>query len=344
VPKDPRHELSEFEKSIVSYGEKVGDLLTQKRWAFWCKYFWTYGHWIRADPELQKILTRLYSATDELLRLLAATAAEAKPSPEVSEAQRKRIDALLQVEPVCLTLNSALEVFDALDRILIEIGDARFVCEEIHGELQRTKGGTTWLTWYSMYSPGTVPEAVETYLQGGGISDKHLDAARHQLSSFRRARSDQYQVHRARQRMRAKNLGILGALLLPLVAVLGWLLADQVPEIQSPRQIALIAVAGALGAAISGTIKARDKLVRGSDLRAFRAGLLAQVLLGAASALLIFLLLKAKVLEIIGTASLEGQTALGFVAGFSEPFVLRTIERVAKMGEEKAGERSGNDQ
>ncbi|MGH9349759.1 MAG: hypothetical protein ACRD26_21110 [Vicinamibacterales bacterium] len=89
---------------------------------------------------------------------------------------------------------------------------------------------------------------------------------------------------------------------------------------------------------MSGTIKARDKLVRGSDLRAFRAGLMAQVLLGAVSSLVLLLLLASQILEIAGTGSPEGKAALGFEAGFSEPFFLKTIQRVAKMGEESGEE------
>jgi hypothetical protein len=34
-----------------------------------------------------------------------------------------------------------------------------------------------------------------------------------------------YQVHRARQKMGAKNLSVLAGLLLPLVVAFGWLLA-----------------------------------------------------------------------------------------------------------------------
>jgi hypothetical protein len=171
------------------------------------------------------------------------------------------------------------------------------------------------------------------------VPDEELEAARHQLASFRRARSDDYQVHRARMKMRAKNLRVLGGLLLPLVIGVGWLLAHQGAAGGSGSGIALVGAAGALGSAISGSIKARDKLVRGSDLRAFRAGLLAQVLMGAGSALLLFLLLTSGILHIAGTDSLEGQAALGCVARFSEPFVLKTVERVATMGEEKPDKR-----
>jgi hypothetical protein len=103
----------------------------------------------------------------------------------------------------------------------------------------------------------------------------------------------------------------------------------------APLSIALTGVMGALGAAMSGTLKARDKLIRGSDLRAFSVGLVAQLLMGAGAAFFLLLILKSGLLQIAGTNSLEGGAVLGFVAGFSEPFFLRTIERIATLGEEK---------
>ena len=69
---------------------------------------------------------------------------------------------------------------------------------------------------------------------------------------------------------------------------------------------------------------------------------MAQVLIAAASSLVLLLLLASPILDIAGTDSLEGKAALGFVAGFSEPFLIKTVMRVAKMGDEsgKEGEKS----
>jgi hypothetical protein len=46
------------------------------------------------------------------------------------------------------------------------------------------------------------------------------------------------------------------------------------------------------------------------------------------------LLLGSNILAIAGTDSLAGKAVFGFVAGFSEPFFLKTVETVAKLGEE----------
>jgi hypothetical protein len=214
---------------------------------------------------------------------------------------------------------------------MIEIGDAQYVCAEIEGELQRSKGSTTWLTWDAVFGD-SIPAAIETYRSGETIPPNQLASARNRLLSFRLARSDDYQVHRARQKMRGKNLRVLAGLLFPLVMAFAWLLAANGRN--SPWEVSLVATLGALGSIMSGTIKARDKLVRGSDLRAFRAGLAAQVLLGAAMSLVLLLLFTSEILTVAGTGTAEGKAALGFVAGFSEPFFLNTVVRVAKMGDD----------
>jgi hypothetical protein len=284
--------------------------------------------WARRDSELQKILARIYALLDQVLRLTRGEVG-------IPETDRQRIQQLLAPPPAALTLDAAIELLDALDRIVIENGDAHYICTGIEREHLWSQGSTTWLTWDRMYG-ASIPEAVEMYTSGQPVPKLQLDAARNRLLSFQRARSNDYQVHRARQKMRARNLRVLAALLLPLVVAFGWLVAANEAAVVSRSGVGLIAVVGALGSVMSGTIRARDKLVRGSDLRAFRSGLLAQVLLGAGSSLVLFLLLASGILDIAGTDSLVGKAAAGFAAGFSEPFFLKTVERVAKMGGEPA--------
>jgi hypothetical protein len=329
----------DFERGVSSYAQQLSLLIRENPWAFWKKRWWTYAHWARRDSELQKILARIYGVLHEVLRRhslhegAGGSAAGHISMQGIDDADQRRIQYLLNDDPDTLTLDAALELFDALDRIMIEIGDAQYICAEIEGELQWSKGSTTWLTWEAMYDR-SIPDAVATFRLGRTVPPEELDAARHRLLSFRLARSDDYQVHRARQKMRAKNLRVLTVLLLPLVVAFAWLLAARNGGNSSAWEVSLVATLGALGSVMSGTIRARDKLVRGSDLRAFRAGLIAQVLLGATSALVLLLLFTSKILDIAGTGSPEGKAALGFVAGFSEPLFLKTVVRVSRMGEE----------
>lgn len=91
------------------------------------------------------------------------------------------------------------------------------------------------------------PAAVRTYQAGRAVQDEELEAARDQLGCFRRARSDDYQVHRSRQKLRAQNLRYLSIVLLPLVAGIAWLLAMIETNIDAARGIALIRSDGRAG-------------------------------------------------------------------------------------------------
>ena len=132
--------------------------------------------------------------------------------------------------------------------------------------------------------------------------------------------------------MRARNLQILSALLFPVVVAFGWLtvIAGEV----SAAEVGLVAVSGVFGAIVAGTLKARDRLMRWSDLRAFRAGMVAQVLIGAGSALLLLLVLESGVVSFGAVEAWAAEAMAGFIAGFAEPFVFRTVERVARLGVE----------
>lgn len=326
-----------FESLLVSYGNRLAEVLTERRWAVWA----------RRDPELQKILARLLAATHDLLRCARADepchSSPAVRLREMTGCDRRRVEQLLATEPASLTLDLAIEVIDALHRILADIGDARYVCEEIRGEIQWSSGSTTWMTWDEMFGAG-VPTALETYERGEPVPPAQLAAGARQLASLYRARSEAYLVHRARLKMRASNLRLLAAVLLPVVLGVGLLMAQQGVGAESARGIALVGFAGALGAVVSGTIRARDRSARGSDLRAFRAGFFAQVLVGVGSAFFLLLVLTSGLVDVVGAGSLEGQAAIGFVAGFSEPFVFRTVERVASMGEDRSEGRPATDE
>ena len=326
---------STLDGHLVDYGRHLGDVLTKGRSTCW----------YRRDPELQKILERLYGAVDELLRqhhlasVQTPTHHGSPLSPRLDENHCQRILLQLETDPANLTLDLAIEVLDVLDQILIEIGDAGFVCKAIQDDLQWHRGSTTWVTWDSMKFHPTPPKAVTDKLAGKHVDAVDLAAARHQLASFRHTRSNKYQADRARQKERARNLHLLAVVLLLLVTSLVWSLAMCCETPILPLGLGtLVAASGGLGSAVSGAFKARDRLIRTNDLRAFRSGLPAQVLLGATAAVLVVLVLLSGVLKIAGTEALAGLAAIGFGAGFSEPFFLKTVERLLGSGDEKPGE------
>jgi hypothetical protein len=326
---------AEFVAQLRAYASRLTVLLSKSPRTFGKPSSWSGDGAAPTDPELRKILQRLYGVTDELLRLCTITESDdGTEPPGLTDQQRQRALDLMTIDPSTLSLDAGLEVFDAFDRLMVEVGDARYLCAEVEAELRLQPGSTTWVTWRSLFGDAkdAKPPALTTYYTGVPPDPTELEALRGMLGTLRRVRTDDYQVHRSRQRLRATNLHVLSVLLLPIVVVLGWLIvsAGDVPA----DQVGLVAVCGAAGAIVAGTIKARSQLVRGTDLRAFRSGILSQLLVGAGSALFLLLILESGVVEFGLVNAWASQAVAGFVAGFSEPFVLRTVERVARLGAE----------
>jgi uncharacterized membrane-anchored protein len=89
-------------------------------------------------------------------------------------------------------------------------------------------------------------------------------------------------------------------------------------------------VAGATGATVASAFRLRDALARLSALRTFWPAFALQLALGAAAGLFLWTVLESRFVDV----GPDGEdwaiaVALAFVAGFSEPFVLKTVERIA---------------
>jgi hypothetical protein len=97
------------------------------------------------------------------------------------------------------------------------------------------------------------------------------------------------------------------------------------------QDIALAASAGALGATLSGTFRVRDRLIELDDLRSFWPAMRIQPLIGATAGLVTLFVLEtgAVNVEASATASWGAVALFTFAAGFSEPFFLGLVERVA---------------
>jgi hypothetical protein len=281
------------------------------------------------DPDLRKSLARTYDTLLELGRLNAAG--------RLSEGDRRRALELLKRPPEQLSVFSAAEILQGLETLAIEVGDASTVFEIIKDELGWTRGKTSWLTWDQLYPRLEVPGLKEYFDGPEKIDAKNLTAARRRLLALKQARHDDQLVHRARLQHRAHNLNVLSAYLLFLIPVFVWLAwttsgsADLWP-------ILLVPIAGAFGAAMAGARKASDRLPRSGDIRSFRDGLPTQLLFGAGSAIVVLLVLESGVVTFAGVdpGNWAARAVFGFLAGFSEPFFVGTVERVATLGADKA--------
>jgi hypothetical protein len=227
-------------------------------------------------------------------------------------------------------------LFHEVQLVLIAVADAEVLCALTEGELEWTKRKTTWLTWDALYGTD-LPSGVKEYREGKPLGGASLRELRHKNLSLQRVRHDDELAYRARAEARRQNLWILSIVLTVAlsVLVLAYRHAVDVPF----SWIAAVVSAGALGAALSGTIRARDRLTRQGDITRFRDGLLAQLLVGASTAVVVVLFLQGGLITIgeLEFDSLQQQASGAFLAGFSEPWFLRTIERAGTLGTAPGG-------
>jgi hypothetical protein len=276
------------------------------------------------NPEFRKNLDRLAAAIRDTQRLRREDAL----TEEQAEALRPM---LLEPEDLAtLNADSLGSTMETVDQLLVDAADAKLVCSLLEIEYARDayeRGGVV-PTWSTLFGEERLGVSAD-FAAGKEVSDTALEQAQRHLSLLLRARHSLYALKRARETTKAVRLFWLAPLLLALVAVF-IAVADWVAEGVSWREPLLVAVAGALGATLAGVFKLRDAIPRLGDLRTFSYTFPLQIPLGAVAALFLWIVLESGIVEVAGGGDdWAVSAALGFVAGFSEPFVLKTIERIA---------------
>jgi hypothetical protein len=279
----------------------------------------------RRDPELRKLLGRIYAAIVQAQRLYQAG--------RFDDAQKARLRALLALNVSELDLDAALEVTDRWDQLLIEVGDDAYLFTLLEVEYARVDAGTTAVTWKTLYDECPL-ESSKTFRAGGTIGTQELEEARRRLAALYRSRLVLYALYRARLLLKRRFLLMLAPALLLLVVILGVTIVLTEPE-SGWDEMLLAGAAGAVGATVSGTYKLRDQIDHVNALREFEPIVAVQPLLGAAAGLFLLLVLKSGILQVgdsdLGWASIG---VVAFVAGFSEPFVLGVVRRVTGIADE----------
>jgi hypothetical protein len=295
------------------------------------------------DAELRKILGRLFICLDDARRL-------AVDNERLTQSAAAALEDLLSRSVDGLNVDSAAELIDSVDRVLIEIGDKTFITDFVVLEAYRDRAKdemeAPFLTWSALFERvprplvETDPAAGKAELEQQACDDELLETWRAQLSALRRSRSTEYRLHRARLGMKAHSLLFMIPVLLALDAGLAVLVvATEGSDIW--RETLLVMFAGGLGGAVSGAYKLRDQVVRIGDVRALRPALFVQPLLGATAGLFALLILASGFLPQSNTAS-DGTWAkygvVAFVAGFSEPFFLGLVGKVGGTASKAPGQ------
>jgi hypothetical protein len=172
------------------------------------------------------------------------------------------------------------------------------------------------------------------------IPDNPGREAGERLQVLFRMRIENGRKRRARLALRSRFFVASLLVLAPLVAAL-MAVTQRVGDDLSWWTVAVVALAGAVGGTVSGTLKLRG-LIRITQFRLLGAGLFVQPLIGAAVALFTAFVLLSGVVKLPGvdegSSTWAALAAYGWVAGFSEPFWLGVVRKVAgESGEDGDG-------
>jgi hypothetical protein len=309
---------TDFDGRLAARAREILDLISRSRWTLWRR--------VPRNPELRKNLDRLYTAIADARRL--------RRGRKLDDPTAALLLELLDVDPARFTADSLGQLLESVDQLLIAAGDELLIASVLETEYARDRleGGGTTPTWSTLYAKEPLAASKE-FAAGAKVTPTSLTEARRKLAALYRARHTLYALGRARSTTRAARLVWLAPVVAGLAA--GLVVAvDLVAEETSWRAGLLVALAGAVGATLSGAYKLRDQLPRLIELRTFWYAFALQLPLGAVAGLFLWIVLKSGLVEVADVGrdwALEA--AIAFAAGFSEPLLLKTVERVGALGD-----------
>jgi hypothetical protein len=183
----------------------------------------------------------------------------------------------------------------------------------------------------------------------GKPSDTALTArARRQsevlLTDAVRERNNRVREELIASELRQNYLTWLGTVLVVLLAA-ACIFAALTPRHGLRTDLLLALVAGALGGTLSGALRLRAPERRLTALKNLGLVLYVQPLLGAVGGLVVFAIWRAGLVEFSGLGGKDWASIMvvAFVGGFSEPFLLRTLEWIAGSADSRRQKREQPD-
>jgi hypothetical protein len=287
-----------------------------------------FGDYRRRNPELAKARAHVQGYVAEARNLLDLADEEA---PLRTAGVRERIGELLRRDLRSLSIDSTWELANELKHELLFLGDASYVWTQLEYEAQRDKKSDKWHGWSDHLEPSKLQELLAARNNNGRVDRPiQLEAVRSLMKLYEQ-RAEAGIERRARAAQKCRYLTTL----IPILFTLLFALSAAIYAVGGSgmwKQILLAASAGALGATLSGTFRVRDRLFELDDLRSFWPAMRIQPLIGATAGLFTLLVLEShaiKVGDATGPTPWAAWALFTFVAGFSEPFFLGLVRRVA---------------
>jgi hypothetical protein len=338
-----RKQASQLQDTASGLNRRVVEILGSRPWS-----------WRRVgNPEFRKVMESLPEATAEISRLLRNRSESDAP---LDDPTATRLEELLSTDPRNLQLDGAWQLLEGLQQMLLTLGgsDPAYVRTllDIEAALESREGdweepwpyyGWGRVRWRDAFSPDELSSLRAALQDGTSVPDREIARAIEHLNVIFRMRIENGRKRRTRLDLR--NHFLFYSFLLLTLLVAGLLtLTVWGSDGDVPWSLALlVAAAGAVGGTVSGVFKLRG-LIRISEFMLLGMGLAVQPLLGAAAALFVLFVLASGVVEVPGVDSSDlswaGLASYAFIAGFSEPFWLGVVRRMAGESGRATSEKS----
>jgi hypothetical protein len=317
--------------------------------------------WKRSHPELMKVYGIIHNHLVEIQRLLIL---RQESPPANFKAIEQQLQPLLNQEYEelrAINIHAAWEYAGALERFLLLLGDDEYLLTRLIAEERREKKAALG-SWSEYLDREKLAELLKEF-KSQPVEPKTRSRVVESLSYIYAERIRYTRHQRAREELKADYLNGLtffltlllllllqcvylaaktnaGAGLITSVGNLFWSLLtfNFVINLQSQeiRNALVAGITGALGSTLSGFYKLRDEEGGITALRSFRSAMWAQPFVGAVVGVLLWLLLLSGMIAIGVSSPGQGGDILWtklsvfcFLAGFSEPFFLGLVQRVA---------------
>lgn len=323
-------------------------------------------------PEHQRVLGEIHEALGELRRLHLLKRGERPFDAEALD--RSLVEMVEGREVSALSIPASWEYALGLQRLLLTVGDRHYIKAQLESEWKKEIATEAPYRgrWSAYFDRKLLEDLIAEYKKAEGVTEDgnaHRQAVEYltYLSVTRNSIGRSLAMNSNTRTLYLDRLTnvLAGLLLLLLVIIYVASFKDQFvffgvlqelgkggqanlgqfrlnPGHPDFRHALLAGALGAMGSLISGFYTLRDKVKYLHDLRSFRAAMWAQPFVGATAGVIVFLAIRSGLIGLTVRGDLDQWPAYGlygFIAGFSEPFFLGIVSRVASTADkQKPGE------
>lgn len=291
------------------------------------------------DPVRTKNLEKIAGHLHSVLNFLESQ----DDKPCFTEQKTKTLCLILEQiqKPCCISSNDAWEFADMLEIELIRLGDPVNIFMLL--KAQQKADITDPHRWEKHFQGRDLDTLIDSYSCGKFDNCQHLLEARRFLEHLRQEQISEYRRDRAKAQLRGIYLGRMALMLALILPLLSYFYIAATWKDNLAYLLLVVLLSGAAGSILSHAFKlgkqplhteANDKTreqplgIRSliSEWKVF----IAQPVIGATSALVLFLIFKAGLLQIGGMKELgpEAYALIAFLAGFSEVYFIGILEKV----------------